>query len=131
MHKYNHQRYNYDDNYELKLVPSTVDADDYFGKTLSFHENTFCISAHGATSIKVYIYVYEDDMWKLQDSISSSVSNFALDALSINKDTLVIGSHGDLVQVYVRNNKKWVLQQEILGSDYGASSANFGEAVRV
>ena len=41
----------------------------------------FCIGTHGATSIKVYIYVYEDDMWKLQDSISSSVSNFALDAL--------------------------------------------------
>ncbi|MFK8011132.1 MAG: Ig-like domain-containing protein [Marinicellaceae bacterium] len=96
----------------VKLLPSDIVANDYFGRSVSIDKNVLVIGAerhevNGVITGAVYIYEYLSNMWTQTDKITAtnSINNqaFGLD-VDLDGNRLLVGSNsGAFVFDYANN----------------------------
>lgn len=138
-------------NQVTKLVADDGVSADYFGSSVSIHDNTVVIGAYGDDDLgmnsgSAYVFEYENETWsqvtKLVPSDGDLGDNFGR-ALAIENDTIIVGAYADddiaqnsgAVYRFKRRQidfftHKWEEDQKITASD-GGRSEYFGCSVSI
>jgi hypothetical protein len=124
-----------------KIIASDGDTEDYFGQSISIHEDTAVIGAPydddtGTSSGSVYVFNKVNGVWTEGQKISASDTTendrFGID-LDLLDDSLVIAANGDdengfnsgSAYVFINNGSTWIEQQKLIPSD-GQATDLFG-----
>ena len=132
---------------ETKLLASDGDNSDYFGDSVSISGDTAIVGAYkdnngnGPDAGAAYIYRFDGSEWieeaKLLPSDGNIYDEFG-NSVSIDDDTVVIGSHQDDDQasgsgsayIYRFNGDQWIEEAKLLASD-GDYNHYFGTSVSI
>jgi len=132
---------------QTKLVAPDGASMDSFGGEVSISGDTILIGScfdddNGFDSGSAYVFVRTDATWteqaKLLASDGAAEDFFSIYAVSISRDTALIGAAGDddngevsgSAYVFIRNDTTWTEQAKLLASD-GVAGDSFGGAVSI
>jgi hypothetical protein len=123
---------------QTRLTPTNRPMNGFLGSSVSMYGNWAAGGAWGAFNSRgaVFLFVNINGNWTAAGSIaspSSLANQFFGYSISLNGNTLLIGSHGEnnyqgAAYVYIRSGNVWVQQARLTASD-GAPSAFFGKYV--
>jgi hypothetical protein len=126
---------------EIRLIPSDVAAQDYFGTAVDIGTERTVIGSpgdddQGSSSGSAYVYRLEGMAWvpeaKLLAFSGGDSSDEFGNAVSMSTDRIAIGAHNDegggSVYVYRREGMSWVPEAKLVAPDH-ATGDNFGVSV--
>jgi len=138
---------------QQKIQASDIQADDWFGQSISISGDTVVVGAHyedigGADAGAAYIFTRSGTTWTQQQKIQATdkqASDFFGYSVAIDGDTAVVGAwyeetgatDSGSVYIFTRSGTTWTQQQKIVSSDlqawdqFGASVSIDGDTVVV
>jgi PKD repeat protein len=115
-----------------KLAPTTLEPDDYYGRSVAVSGDTIAAAAAGGST--VYVHRRSGGVWALEDVLDVFPKHpypLLLAAVDVSEDVLVVGAQADqAAYVFQRNGATWSEAARVV-SPSGQDEDFFGYAVSV
>ncbi|GAX19004.1 hypothetical protein FisN_8Hh225 [Fistulifera solaris] len=127
------------------LTPSDSAADDFFGGSVSIHDDIIVVGARGkdmtvTDSGAVYVFTRDAlNVWTEETMLTATTENHGYGVATATDGTTIVvgairdgtlGTNAGAVYVYSRNNGDWTLNAKLVAGD-GTAGDQFGIAVAV